>query len=470
MIGKVRSTVEKIIVNRSIDRLKESQLRNLSLWGLSVNDQNSISIGSTDISALLNIYGSPLFVVNKEQLIRDACSIQNAVKRVGRGSKVLYSYKTNCIPGILKEIHSTGIGAEVISPYELWLAEKMNIPGKEIVYNGVNKNEESLVRAIELDIFAINIDCLNEIERIATVARRLKRKVRVGIRLGFISKAQFGLEIESGEAMEACKRIASLSDCLEMTSIHFCVASNARNSATHKHFVVKSLNFMQAVKHQTGLRVSYLDIGGGIGVPTTKNMSGSEYGLYRLFGCLPAPPDPKDYEEIDSFIDNIDSTVKNTCVKLNMDPPGLIFEPGRFVSSRAEFLLSTVLDIKNKNCGTRFAITDAGRLSTTFPCDFEYHEIFTADQIPRKNNAVYNIMGRICTSADWMAKNRLMPELRENDVLVTMDAGAYFSSYSTNFGFPRPAVIMVTDTGSELLRSAETYEHLTGLDTIMNKC
>lgn len=452
-------------VNRSLKNQQTSSLRSLSLWSLSRNSSGSIAIGATPVAGLTKRYGSPLLVVNQERLVQDASSIQNAVTRIGRGSKVLYSYKTNCIPGILKQIHTTGIGAEVISPYELWLAEKLNVPGEEIVFNGVNKTEESLVKAIKLDILAINIDSLLEIERIAAVARRLKRKARVGIRLGFLTKAQFGLEIETGEAMEACKRIAKLSDCLEMTCIHFCVASNAKTSDTHKHFALKSLHFIQAVKQQTGLTVRYLDLGGGIGVPTTKNMSGSEYGLYRLFGCLPNPPDPNDFEEIDSFIVTIDSAVKTTCAELNLEAPGLIFEPGRFVTSRAEFLLSTVLDVKKKNNGIQFAITDAGRLSTTFPCEFEYHEIFTADQKSENTTEVYNIMGRICTSADWMAKNRLLPKLQENDVLVTMDAGAYFSSYSTNFAFPRPAVIMVSDAGCEILRSAESFDHITKLDS-----
>jgi diaminopimelate decarboxylase len=459
--------VSKYLVSRSITNQFSSPLRNLALWGLAINAEGQIVVSGVEVATLVKNFGSPLLVVNRNRLIADASSIQGAICKAGYGSKIVYSYKTNCIPGILDLIHGTGIGAEVISPYELWLAERLKVPGDKIIYNGVDKTEESIVRAVESDILSINIDSLSEIDRIAAVARRLKKKANVGIRLGFLEKSQFGLEIESGEAMEACNRISKFKEVLRLNCIHFSVTSNTRNSDTHRHFAMRALEFFHAVKQQTGMTISYLDIGGGMGVPTTKNMTGVEYGLYRLFGCLPKAPDPNDFEDIETFIESISAEVRKSCARLNLPIPGLILEPGRFVTSRAEFLLSTVLSIKEKSNGIRFAITDAGRLSTTFPCDFEYHEISKADQTIREKILVYNIMGRICTSADWMAKNRILPELFEGDVLLTMDAGAYFSSYSTNFAFPRPAILIVDeDGGCRLLRGAESFEHLTSLDTI----
>ena len=398
-------------------------------------------------------------------MLEDAAAIQEAVKGCGRGSKVIYSYKTNCIPGVLTEIHKVGIGAEVISPYELWLAEQLKVPGSEVVYNGVNKTEESLIRAINMEVLATNVDSLSEIDRIVSVARRLKKKARVGVRLGFVPKAQFGFEIESGEAMEACRRIRQNSDWLELNTVHFCVASNVKESEAHRYFAQKSLEFIYALKEQLGLTIRYLDLGGGVGVPTSKNMSGAEYGLYRLFGCLPKAPNPAEFEDIDTFVYRINQSIVDTCARLNLEPPGLLFEPGRFVTSRCEFLLSTVLAIKEKTQGPKFVITDAGRLSITFPCDFEYHSILPANQENLSSKELYHVMGRICTSADWMVKNVLLPKLREEDVLATMDAGAYFSSYSSNFAFPRPAIVMVKEDGEvEVIRQAESFKHLVALD------
>ena len=467
MLNLAFNLATNFFIKRSLKQQQKYDTDNVAYWGLSVDDKGCIAVNGVNTLHLASEHGSPLLVVNRSRLIKDAISIQNAVKRVSECSKVVYSYKTNCIPGILKEIHMVGIGAEVISPYELWLAEQLNVTGEEIVYNGVNKTEESLVRAIEMDILAINIDSLPEIDRIVSIAKRLGRKARVGVRLGFVPTAQFGLDVESGEAMEACRRITQYKNWLDLHMVHFCVTSNARNSGTHRYHAKKSLEFIKELQQQHAVVIRYLDIGGGIGVPTSKNMSGAEYGLYRLFGALPGPPDPDDFEDIEMFMRRLSDTVREECSRLHIEVPDIIAEPGRFVTSRGEFLLSTVLAVKEKSNGKKFAITDAGRLSLTFPMDFEYHSILLADQSSQRKKKPYHVMGRICTSADWMAKNVLLPQLREGDVLATMDAGAYFSSYSTNFAFPRPPIVMVEKDGSvQVIRHGESFEHLVAMDVL----
>jgi diaminopimelate decarboxylase len=193
-------------------------------------------------------------------------------------------------------------------------------------------------------------------------------------------------------------------------------------------------------------------------------MTGIEYGVYRVFGVLPKPPRLEDWEPVPTFMDDLITTIEETCAKLRLEVPRLIAEPGRLITSRAEFLLASVRTIKRRTGGPLFAITDAGRLSVTFPCDFEYHEVFVAERPAATMDTFYAVMGRVCTSADWMLKNRLLPRLKTGDVLAVMDAGAYFSSYSSNFAFPRPAIAMVDGGKVAVIRSAETFEHLTALD------
>lgn len=461
--------LSKLLIHKSIKWQMESRLRDPSLWDIEVNSKGHLSVGGIDTIELVERHGSPLMVVNKKKLLSDAKNAINAFKIAPQGSKILYSYKTNGIPGIIKELHDLGIGAEVISPYELWLAERLGVKGDMIVYNGVNKTEESLNRAIKMDVLSINIDSFEEIDLLCRIAKRLNKRANVGIRLGLVAKSQFGLEIESGEAMDACEKIAALSRHLNLQCVHFNVTSNERSASTHKYYSDKALNFISKLKAKRGIAISYLDIGGGFGVETTKNMSGYEYGLYRLFGCLPKPPSPDDYQPVDSFFSDIIENIRQSCERLNLDVPKIIIEPGRLVTSRSEFLLASVNSIKNKNNGTIFAITDAGRLSMTFPCDFEYHEVFVANRPNDKLDEVYQVMGRICTSADWMFKNRCLPELKAGDILAVMDAGAYFSSYSSNFAFPRPAIVMIDDGKARVIREQETFEHLTAMDVFNEK-
>lgn len=430
-----------------------------------MNESGRLCAGGLEVSSLVEKFGSPLFVVNRKKLIQDASEVLNAFKLAIPGSLVLYSYKTNCTPGILRELHSMGIGAEVISPYELWLAERLGVPGDRTVYNGVNKTSESLDRAVKNGVLAINIDSINELERIYASAKKFSTRVNVGVRLGLVNGSQFGLEVDTGEAFEACKRIAGMKDRLNFNCVHFNVTSNSKTSTTHAFFARRALEFVKRISEELGLAAPYLDIGGGFGVATTKNMSGKEYGLYRLFGCLPKPPSPDETEHPGKSLGDIINEIKKITTALKIQTPKLIIEPGRLVTSRSEFLLTRVNAIKEKKSGSKFVITDAGRLSTAFPCDFEYHEVFVADRPEAKLTNRYNVMGRICTSADWLFKNRMLPNLKTGDVLAIMDAGAYFWSYSTNFAFPRPAVIMVEGGNARVLQKAESFEHLVAMDT-----
>jgi diaminopimelate decarboxylase len=226
------------------------------------------------------------------------------------------------------------------------------------------------------------------------------------------------------------------------------------------------MEFITRVKQETGREIACLDIGGGFGVPTSKNMSGVEYALYRTLGLPPSSPKQEDAQPIGLFVEEIASALKRFCAERKVLLPRLLVEPGRFVTSRSEILLTTVLTIKKRPGGKTFAVTDAGRLSVGFPCDFEYHRLFVADRPHARPDRCYQVMGRVCTSADWLFKNLYLPELKAGDVLAIMDAGAYFSSYSSNFAFPRPAVVMVSDGRESVIREEESFEHLTAVDRL----
>jgi len=456
---------KSILLRLSRSWQTNSGVRDLGLWDLEINGAGHLSVLGIDIGKLVSDFGSPILVVNKRRLMHDVKELQMAFKRAPEGSKILYSYKTNCIPGILKPLHKAGIGAEVISPYELWLAEQLGVPGDMILYNGVDKSDASLESAIRLGILSINIDHVEEIDRICAIATRLHKKANVGVRLALSSKSQFGLDVESGEALEACKAIAARSEHLTFQCLHVHLTSNAKESSAHRAFSTKALEFLRELKNTTGITIPYLDIGGGFGVPTSKNMSSIEYGIYRVFGVLPKPPRAEDSQPLAEFMHELIDSIEANCKRLDLAIPRLVIEPGRLVTSRAEFLLASVRTIKRRTGGPLFAITDAGRLSVTFPCDFEYHEVFLAGRPQADMDTFYGVMGRVCTSADWMFKNRLLPTLQPGDVLAIMDAGAYFSSYSSNFAFPRPAIIMVEDGNATVIRDAESFEHLSALDT-----
>ena len=458
------SVVKKLLLSRSFHAQRRSKTRDVSLWDLEINKNGHLSVDGADTLELLNQYGSPLLVVHHRVLLKHAREMLQAVSGAPAGSRVYYSYKTNCIPGILSELHALGIGAEVISPYELWLANELGVSGDNVIYNGVDKTDDSLDLAIRMNVGAINVDYASEIERIVRVAERRGQRARVGVRLALVDKAQFGLSVNNGESLEACRQILARSDVLDLRCVHFNVTSNSKHASEHTSALTRAIRFLAELRTTLGVEVPMLDMGGGFGVPTTKNMTGSEYLLYRGLGVAPPAPDPSDFQPIAAYVGQLVEHLRTSAASSNLKVPAIAVEPGRFITSRCEMLLVEVKAVKDRGTGIPMAITDAGRLSMTFPCDFEYHEVFVANRPAAPVQVPYMVTGRVCTSADWLLRNRLLPELHPGDVLAVMDAGAYFSSYSSNFAFPRPAIVMIRDGQARVIRNAESFDHLVAMD------
>jgi diaminopimelate decarboxylase len=458
--------LSRVIVSRSRRNQAIDGIPDLGLWGLE-NDNGQLRIDGVHATRLIEQFGSPLLVVNETRLRRDIDDLSSAFfAQAPEGSKIVYSYKTNFTPGILRVIHECGIGAEVISPFELWLANELSIDGANTVYNGTSKTEASLREAIERQILSINVDSLKELQLLQQLSADMGRKAPVGLRLGLVHNTQFGLDVAAGETFEAAREIARHPDHFDWRAVHIHTVANCQHSRDHLHYVMKALEFLRAVKEELGLEVPYLDIGGGLGVPTVSVMSRLEYAWYRLFGTLPRRPDPAASEPVQHYVENVVGAIKGYCEQHGLPLPRLIMEPGRVVVSRGEILLTRVNDIKPKTMGPTFALTDVGKHSVTYPCDYEFHEILVANKLDRELRDLYQIVGRICTSADTLVKNKCLPTLESGDVLAILDAGAYFSSYSSNFAFPRPAIVKVRDGECELLQSEETFDHIVAMDAL----
>jgi diaminopimelate decarboxylase len=191
------------------------------LWGLSVDAGGNLVLEGVPLSELGERWTSPLHVVNARRLRDNAQRFLSRPEGRASGCEVFYSYKTNPLPGVLGELHSAGIGAEVISLYELWLAEKLGVSPDKIVYNGPAKSEDSVRAAIGLGIQLLNVNHREEIGVVARVARELGRKPRVGLRvtLGGGWTGQFGVSAEDGSALAAYGEALG-TGALEVVGVH----------------------------------------------------------------------------------------------------------------------------------------------------------------------------------------------------------------------------------------------------------
>lgn len=461
VLGKVGDVLRRISYRRQL----RERMPDVGMWGLGDDGRGVLTVGGMSSMQLVRDYGTPLLVVDVAALRRRVAEVRSVLDDTFTGAMLTYSYKTNCIPGILKIMHDEGVGAEVISAYEYWVAESLGVSGGQTVYNGVDKSRESLARAIARGSL-INIDSREEFDVVLAEAREQGRRARLGVRLGLNASAQFGLD-PAGEDMEYVVRGAvGHGEHADLCGIHFNITSNARNSGYHVRCLSRALDFMRDLSVRHGVHVRHLDFGGGYGVDTSKNMSGVEYGLYRLFGVQPGRAWLDPFQDFRSYMQDMASTLFTFCRSNDLPVPAVGIEPGRLLTSKAEFLLAGVKSVKARAGGEAFAITDAGRLSQAFPCDFEYHEAFLANDLRRPHVRPYTVTGRVCTRSDWLYRGKVLPELTPGDVLAVMDAGAYFSSYAMNFAFPRAAIVAVEDGAARILRRRESFRHLVGMDEV----
>jgi len=456
------------IANYIINRFIESNKKELdySLWDLKVNENGNMVIADCNCIELVKEYGTPIFVVNKDELRNNFNKFHKSFESGKIDFEIYYSYKTNPIPGILKVIHESGAGAEVISPYELWLAHKLEVEPDSIIYNGPNKTYEGLEFAIKKKIKLININSFNEIEMIKMISEKSGLKPKVGVRVntsvGWCN--QFGFSIKSGKAFKAFKRLKEI-DSLDTVAIHVHLGSDIKSIKTYQTSIEEIYHLIRSLKQKLNVCIKYLDVGGGFGVSTVKGRSGIEFISQKIFSTPILPPKISATPSIETFVDCIIKTVKAQCKKYNLELPVILVEPGRAITSNAQLLLTRVGDLKITDNESRIAIVDAG-INIAYPTTWEYHEIYCINKMNSENVEYYSIAGPICTPSDLYIINKRLPLLEIGDILSIMDAGAYFTSFSNNFSFPRPPVIIASKGKHQLIRDKESFEDMIRLDKI----
>ena len=462
LIKKVLYLCIKYLICK-FERRKRLEL-DCSLWGLTVNEKNHLVIGDCDCVELAEKYGTPLHVVDKDLLQKNYNKFYESFNSHAIDFEIYSSYKTNSIPGILRVLHDSGAGAEVISPYELWLACKLKVDPNSIVYNGPSKSNDGLKMAVKNKIKLINVNSFNEIESIENIAEELETQANVGVRIcpGAGWSGQFGFKIKSGEAFRAFEKLSKMK-CMEIKGIHAHLGTGIKSTFMYERAIEDIFEFINEIRNKIGICIRYVDLGGGFGVPTVRPFGRIESRLNGAFGRPYTSPSFKDTPSMETFANRIVTAIQKECEKYKLELPVLLFEPGRVITSNAEILLAQVGDLKDRNSDLEMAIINAG-INIAFPVNWEYHEILAANKMNSKYEKFYSIAGPLCTPADLLYKIKKLPSLEVSDIVSIMDAGAYFTSFSSNFSFPRPAIVMVSDGNHYILRGREGYEDMISLD------
>jgi len=397
------------------------------------------------ISDIVKEYPTPFYLYSLKTLIDHFRKIKKAFKEVN--PLICFSMKSNSNLSICRSLINEGAGLDIVSGGELYKALKAGCPPSKLVYASVGKTEEEIEYAIQKKIFAFNVESVPELIMIDSVAKRLKKKPKVALRVNPDIKAdthdyittgtkekKFGIDLETAEDIfDNANKYSHVS----LDGIHVHIGSQITDPAPFTAAIRKVLDFLE----KSSVKIEWLNIGGGFGI----NYTGEEA------------------KTADEFAANIIPLVRNRPFKL-------ILEPGRFIAGNAGVLVCKVLYVKTTRAGKKFAIVDAGMNDLIRPSLYDaYHEVLPVVKL-KSDTEKYDIVGPICESGDFLALGRDLPSLVAGEYLAVMSAGAYGYVMSSNYNSrPRPAELMVKDSAVHVIRRAETYKDLVRGEKILKE-
>ncbi len=399
---------------------------------------NELYCEDIPVSEIARDVGTPFYLYSHATLRQHFKAFDGAFQ--GIEHLTCFSMKSNSSLAILKLFAQQGGGVDIVSGGELYRALKAGVDPQKIVYSGVGKRIEDLEYALKSDILLFNVESSQEIWRLNEVARGLGKRAPVAIRVNpdidpqthpYISTGlkenKFGIDIS--EALEEYTRAATLGH-LSVSGVSCHIGSQL----TQVSPFVDALRLLQdLIKKlgQAGLGITYLDLGGGLGITYDKE----------------EPPHPKEYA----------AALKE---ELDMEDMILLLEPGRVIMGNAGILVTQVLYTKTTH-EKDFIIVDAAMNDLIRPSLYgSYHGIQPV-KMGERQKVRADIVGPICETGDFFARDREVESFEPGELIAIMSSGAYGFSMASNYNSrPRVAEVMVKGDQHYVIRARESYEDL----------
>lgn len=400
--------------------------------------QGRLYCGDVAIKDIADEVGTPFYCYSLPTIKRHLRVFEEPLKRVDH--QTCFAMKANSSLAIITYMARKDIGADVVSGGELYKALKAGIPGSRIVYSGVGKTIKEIDMAIGADIMMFNIESEEELEVINARGGALNKKVPISIRVNpdvdpmthpYISTGmkedKFGISLELATAQYLR---ASKMKNIDVVGIDCHIGSQLTDI---KPFIdaIDRLKILISRLHPQGFEFRYLDLGGGLGITYSDE----------------TPPAPKDYSQA------ILKKVKGLGLKL-------VFEPGRVIVGNTGILVTKVL-YRKETPNKTFIIVDAGMSDLIRPSFYNaYHGIWPVE-IKEDVREKVDVVGPICESGDFLAKDRDVPKFIRGDLLAVMSAGAYGFTMSSNYNSrPRATEVLVDRSRYYVITKRQTYDDL----------
>ena len=425
-----------------------------------INENGNLEIGGCDLVNLADKYATPLYVID-EFTLRSICKDYKSAFAKYPKSQMMYASKALCSLATTAIIAQEGFGFDVVSGGEIYTVHKAGADMSKVLFNGHNKSYDELCMALDVNVGRISVDNFFELSLLDEIAKSKNKNVNILLRI------TPGIECHTHEYIQTghldCKfgfdltQIDEVIDLLltEYTNLHLVglhahVGSQIFESSIYADEIEILIKEISRVDEKFGLKLSEINIGGGLGVK------------YVDTDC---PPSVVEIAEV------IIQKLYETTEKYGVELPTLILEPGRSIISTSGVTLYTIGSSKQVPRATKYVSVDGGMADNLRPAMYQAEYCAQIANKPEIDDTLQKvtIAGKFCESGDILIKDIELPNPEEGDILCVYNTGAYNYSMASNYNkAPRPAMVLVNNSQSDIIVNRETYEDLISHETIPN--
>ena len=396
-----------------------------------------LSIEKIKVEDIAKKFGTPTYCYSYKRLKDNINNFKNNFKSFS--PLVCFAIKSNTNVNLIKEIRKLGLGADVVSMGELMMALKAGVNPKKIVFSGVGKTAKEINYAIDKKILLINAESKSEIIEIERIAKNKRKVVDIGIRLNPNTDAKTLKQISTGKKENKFGvdekiffeliNYTKLSKNIKLKCLSVHIGSQILDHQPYE----KMLNVIDKIIKKSNHNFEFIDLGGGMGISYEENSKKLNYKKYNL--------------AINKFLKKHKSKI--------------IFEPGRSIVGDIGSLISQVIYIK-QNDKKDFIILDAAMNDLMRPALYgANHKTLPATKHSRLSKKTYEFVGPICESTDKFTTLKKFQKLKEKDLVVMCDTGAYGMSLSSNYNLrPKAAEILIKGTKINVIKKRQKLDQL----------
>jgi len=382
--------------------------------------KNNFFVEKVNLQKLAKRFDTPLYCYSYKKLKNNINNFKLHFSKLN--PLICFAIKSNSNLNIIKQVKKLGLGADVVSKGELMQALNAGINPKKIVFSGVGKTYSELKYAVERKILLINSESKSEVMEIEKIAKSKNKIADIGIRLNPNTDAKTLNKISTGKKGDKFgvneKTFIKLVNYIKKSKyINLkCLSVHIGSQIFDNKPYERMLKVINRIISKINFKFEYIDLGGGMGIPYRNDKKVFNYNSYQK------------------------SIIKN----LGKYKSKIIFEPGRSIVGNTGILISKIIYIKENN-SKNFIILDAGMNDLMRPALYgAKHRIIPVNKKKKYSNKTYEFVGPICESTDKFLSVKKFQKLKEKDLIIICDVGAYGSSLSSNYNLrSKPAEILV---------------------------